>query len=160
MKQRTHKESAIVTRYIMMPEHTNQHGTAFGGIIMSWIDIAAAMAAEKHCAHEAVTASIDEISLLAPVYVGDHVILKAAVNYVGNTSMEIGVQVKKENPYTGEKIKIAKAYLTFVGLDKNKRPTKIPQIIAETEDEKRRYENAKIRVLNRKEMLKKIKQKN
>ena len=83
--------------------------------------------------------------------------LKASVNYVGRTSMEIGVQVIKENPYNGEKVLATTAHLTFVALDKNKKPTAIPPLVPETEDEKRWYENARLRVQARKELLKKIK---
>jgi len=157
---KTPKESAIETRYLVMPENTNHYKTVFGGVIMSWIDIAAAMVAEKHCRHEAVTVSIDSISFLAPAYIGDHIIIKASVNYVGNTSMEIGVVVFKENPLTGEILKTTSAYLTFVGLDKDKKPVKIPKILPQTDDEKRRYKDAELRMKSRIELHKKIKEKN
>lgn len=157
IKTKTPDASYVETRYIIMPEHTNHYGTAFGGIIMSWIDIVAAMAAERHCGHEAVTVSIDKISFLSPINIGDHVILKGCVNYTGNTSMEIGVVVFKESPRTNERIKATSAYLTFVGLDKKKKPVNIPKLIPVTEDEKRRYKNAEIRVADRKELIKKIK---
>lgn len=153
---KTPKESMVETRYIVLPEHANHYGTAFGGVILSWIDLVAAMVAERHCQHEAVTVSIDRISFFAPIYIGDHVLIKASVNYTGNTSMEIGVVVIKENPKTGEKVKATKAYLTFVGLDKNKKPKTIPKVKPETEEEIRRFNNAKIRVQKRKEELKLI----
>jgi len=151
------KDSQVETRYLVLPEHTNHYGTAFGGIIMSWIDIAAAMVAERHCRHEAVTVSIDGISFISPINAGDHVVIKASINYVGNTSMEIGVTVIKENPRTGEEIKATSAYLTFVGLDKYKKPVKIPKIKPETEDEIRRFENAELRVKSRRELVKNLK---
>ncbi len=151
------KDSHVETRYLVLPEHTNHYGTAFGGVIMSWIDIAAAMVAERHCRHEAVTVSIDGISFIAPINVGDHVVIKASINYVGSTSMEIGVTVIKENPRTGDETQATSAYLTFVGLDKNKKPVKIPKIKAETEDEIRRFKNAEERVKSRKELLTKLK---
>lgn len=154
---KTPKDSSIETRYIVMPEHANHYGTIFGGIIMSWIDIAAAMVAERHCGHDAVTVSVDKIDFLAPINIGDHVVLKASINYVGTTSMEIGVLVIKENPITGERFNATKAYLTFVGLNKYKKPTKIPKLVPESEDEKRRFENAKLRCLSRKELFKKVK---
>ncbi len=156
-RNKSPKDSLIETRYILMPGHANHYGTAFGGVIMSWIDIAAAMVAERHCGHESVTVSVDKIDFLTSINVGDHVILKACVNYVGNTSMEIGVSVLKENPKTGESVQATSAYLTFVGLDSNKKPKKIPGLTLETLDEKRRHENAKVRVNNRKELLTKIK---
>lgn len=154
---KTPRESMVETRYIVLPEHANHYGTAFGGVILSWIDLTAAMVAERHCQHEAVTVGIDRISFLSPIFVGDHVVVKASVNYVGKSSMEIGVVVIKECPQTGKREKATSAYLTFVGLNKKKKPTSIPKIKPETEDEIRRYNNAKIRVAYRKEELKNIK---
>ncbi|MHC4647749.1 MAG: acyl-CoA thioesterase [Planctomycetota bacterium] len=156
-KQKTPGESSVVTRYLVMPDQANPYGTAFGGAIVAWIDMVASMAAQKHCGKEVVTASIDSLNFREPIYVGDHVVLKAAVNYVGRTSMEVGVQVTREDPYSGREIVATTAHLTFVALDKDKNPTAVPQIVPETPDEKRRYENAKIRVRARKELLKKMK---
>ncbi|MGD8401413.1 MAG: acyl-CoA thioesterase, partial [Bacillota bacterium] len=113
---KTPRESAVETRYLIMPDQVNAHGTVFGGLIMSWIDMVAAMAAQRHCNGVAVTASIDRISFKAPIYVGEHAVLRASVNYVGHTSLEVGVLVIKENPYTGEQIRATTAYLTFVAL--------------------------------------------
>lgn len=157
LKSKTPAESAVSTRYLVMPEQANPHGTAFGGAIIAWIDMVAAMTAERHASKEVVTASIDSIAFMAPIHIGDHVVLKASVNYVGRTSMEIGVQVSKQNPVTNENIVATTAHLTFVALDENKKPISVPPIIPETDDEKRRYENAKIRVKSRKEMLQRIK---
>ena len=157
LKPKTPAESSVTTRYLVMPEQANPHGTAFGGAIMAWIDMVAAMTAERHASHEVVTASIDSIAFRAPIHIGDHVVLNAAVNYVGRTSMEVGVQVCKEDPVTNENIVATTAHLTFVALDKNKKPIPVPPIDPQTEDEKRRYQNAKIRVKNRKEMIKQIK---
>lgn len=156
MKTKTPRESQVETRYIVMPQHANHFGIAFGGTIMSWIDMVAAMVAQKHCEHEVVTVSIDKISFLAPIHIGDHVVLKASVNYVGQTSLEVGVLVTRENPYTNETVRATTAYLTFVGLDDVKRPTAIPRLIPETPDEIRRHENARLRVEARKELLKRI----
>jgi acyl-CoA hydrolase len=150
-------DSAVESRYLVMPHHANQYGTAFGGAIVAWMDITASMAAQRHCGKEAVTAGIDAIDFHQPVYVGEQVVLRASVNYVGRTSMEIGVQVIKENPYNGQTVLATTAHLTFVALDENKKPTPVPPLIPETEDEKRRYENARIRVLARRDLLKKMK---
>ena len=150
-------DSAVEARYLLMPQHANPFGTAFGGVIMSWIDMVAAMAAQKHCGKEVVTASIDSLSFKQPIYVGDHVVLKAAVNYVGRTSMEVGVQVVREHPPTGECKIATTAHLTFVALDDDKKPIPIEPIVPETKDEKRRYENAQLRVKARKELLSRIK---
>ena len=148
--------SAVETRYILAPHHVNALGTAFGGVIMSWIDMVAAMVAQRHCEGIVVTASIDRISFKAPINVGDHIILKASVNYVGNTSLEVGVRVDKESPLTGEHARATRAYLTFVHLDKNGAPNKVIRLDPVTRDDKRRYENAEIRMEARKELLKKI----
>lgn len=156
-KPKTPRESAVEARYLLMPNHANPQGTAFGGVIVGWIDITAAMAAQRHCGKEVVTAAIDSIIFKEPIRVGEHVILKASVNYVGTSSMEVGVKVIKENPYTSKQVTATTAHLTFVALDKNRKPTQIPAIKTQTEDEKRRYENAKLRVKHRKELLKKIK---
>jgi acyl-CoA hydrolase len=150
------KDSAVVTRYLLMPQQANPHGTAFGGAIVAWIDMVAAMVAQRHCGKEVVTAGIDSLIFKEPIRVGDHVILKASINYVGTSSMEIGVQVSREDPYTGEQVIATTAHLTFVALDDNKKPTDVPPILPETEQEKKRYENAKIRVQARKELLKKM----
>lgn len=155
-KEKTPSESAVETRYVVMPDMANSYGTVFGGEIMSWIDMTAGMVAQRHCEKVVVTASIDTISFKAPVYIGDHVILRAKVNYVGNTSMEVGVNVIRENPFTGEKVNATTAFLTFVCLDENGRPTTAPKLRPETTEEKRRYENAKVRVEARKELVRRL----
>jgi len=147
-------ESAVETRYLIMPQQANPHGTAFGGAIVAWIDMVAAMAAQRHAGCEVVTAGIDSLVFKEPIRIGDHVTLKASVNYVGRSSMEVGVQVVKEDPYTGKKVLATTAFLTFVALDENKKPTAVPPILPETQEEKRRFENAKLRVQARKELLK------
>jgi len=139
-----------------MPQQANPHGTAFGGAIVAWIDMVAALAAQRHCGKEVVTAGIDSIIFKEPIRIGDHVLLKAAVNYVGRSSMEVGVQVTREDPYGGNEVIATTAHLTFVALDENKKPTIVPPIVPQTAAEKKRYENAKMRVKARKELLKKI----
>ena len=149
-------DSAVESRYLLMPHQANPYGTAFGGVIIAWIDMIASMAAQRHCGKEVVTASIDSLSFKEPISVGDHVVLKASVNYVGHTSMEVGVRVIREDPYSTKQIIATTAHLTFVALDKNKHPCPVAPILPETVDEKRRYENAKLRVQARKELLRKI----
>ncbi|MCB1177010.1 MAG: acyl-CoA thioesterase [Leptospiraceae bacterium] len=156
---KTPSDSAVETRYVVMPDHANHYGTAFGGVIMSWIDMIAVMAAQRHCEKEAVTLSVDRLTFITPIMIGDHVLLRASVNYAGTTSMEIGVQVIKENPYKKEKIRATTAYLTFVALDENKKPAKVPAIKPVTEDEIRRYNNAIIRQETLKELKKKLEKK-
>ncbi len=150
---KTPSESAVETRYLVMPPQANPQGTAFGGAVVGWIDMTAAMAAQRHCGREVVTAGIDSLVFRQPIRIGDHVILKAAVNYVSRSSMEVGVQVIRENPYTGERIIATTAHLTLVALDEDKRPTPAPPLRPETPEEKRRYEDARRRVEDRKRRL-------
>lgn len=156
-RTKTPGESAIETRYILAPHQVNQLGSAFGGWVMAWIDTVAAMVAQRHSEGIVVTASTDHISFKEPIWVGDHVVLRASVNYVGNTSMEVGVKVLREDPRTGEQVHTTTAYLTFVHLDARGAPAKLIGLVPQTEDEKRRYENARIRVQSRKELREKIK---
>ncbi|HEX7673841.1 MAG TPA: acyl-CoA thioesterase [Bdellovibrio sp.] len=137
--------SQVVMTELVLPSHTNALGSVFGGTIMSWIDIAAAIAAQRHSNKEVVTASIDRLDFVAPVYKGWVVNLHASVNFVSKTSMEVGVRVDAENPKTGETFHTASAYTTFVALGSNGKPTEIPGLLLETEDEKRRYEEAQVR---------------
>jgi len=153
---KTPRESAVETRYLIMPHQANPHGTAFGGVIVAWIDMVAAMTAQRHCGREVVTAGIDSLVFKEPIRIGDHVVLRAAINYVSRSSMEVGVQVTREDPYTGEKVVATTAHLTFVALDQDKKPTPAPPIIPQTDEEKRRYENARLRVQARKELLRRM----
>lgn len=130
---------------LVLPSHTNALGTIFGGTIMSWIDIAAAICSQRHSGREVVTASIDSLSFVAPVYKGWVVNLKASVNYVSRTSMEVGVRVDAENPKTGELFHTSTAYLTFVAIGSNGKPAPVPGLILENEDQKRRHEAARLR---------------
>jgi acyl-CoA hydrolase len=146
------KESEVITRYLLMPKDVNQHGTAFGGLVMSLIDGTASMAASRHSERLVVTASIDSLSFLLPIRVGEHVVLTARVSYTGKSSMEVSVHVERENPITRETALATTAYLTFVALDENARPRAIPPLLCETEDEKKALERATKRVAARKEM--------
>lgn len=130
---------------LVLPSHTNSLGTIFGGTIMSWIDIAAAIAAQRHTNKEVVTASVDRLDFVAPVYKGWVVNLKASVNYTSRTSMEVGVRVDAENPKTGETFHTASAYCTFVALGSNGKPIEIPSLTLETDDDKRRFGQAQKR---------------
>lgn len=139
---------------MVLPSHTNALGSIFGGVIMSWIDIAAAICAQRHCNNTVVTASIDALHFVQPVYKGWIVNLKASLNYAGRTSMEVGVRIDAENPITGEMFHTATAYLTFVAIDANSKPIQVPKIIPESAEEIRRYEAAKIRKQHRLERKK------
>jgi acyl-CoA hydrolase len=130
---------------MVLPQHTNALGSVFGGTVMSWVDIAAATCAMRHCAKQVVTASVDAMHFLAPVRLGWVVTIQASVNYVGGTSCEIGVKVTSENPISGERFHTASAYLTFVALDSHGKPTSIPGVLLESDEEKRRYASARLR---------------
>jgi acyl-CoA hydrolase len=131
--------SQVVMTQLVLPSHTNALDTIFGGVVMSWIDICAAIAAQRHSNREVVTASIDELTFVAPVKKGWVVNLKASVNFVSRTSMEVGVRVDAENPKTGEVFHTASAYTTFVAIGSDGKPCTIPPLILETEVDRRRY---------------------
>ena len=159
-KGKAPSESAVETRYLVMPQQANPQGTAFGGAIVSWIDMVAAMAAQRHCGTEVVTAGIDSLVFRHPIRIGDQVVLRAAVNYVSRSSMEVGVQVIRDDPYSGRQVLATTAHLTLVALDAAKKPTPVPPLLPQTPEEKARYENARLRVQTRKEQLKVIEQEN
>ncbi len=138
-------QSNVIMTELVLPQHTNALDSIFGGVIVSWVDIAAAIAAQRHSGMNVVTASIDALNFVAPVYKGWIVNLKASVNYASRTSMEVGVRVDAENPVEKKVFHTASAYLTFVALDKNGKPTPVPQVLAETEAQVRRYKAAELR---------------
>lgn len=156
IKTKTPKESEVLMRELVMPGDTNAHGTIFGGKVMSWIDIAAAMCASRHCNNPVVTVHIDDIEFRSPINIGTQVVIKASVNYVGTTSMIIGVKVESENPYTGVTRLTTKAYLTFVSIDEFGKPAPVAGLKPETDDDIRRFNNAKERMKARKELAKKL----
>lgn len=143
---RSPAESAVTSRYLVMPDQANPMGTVFGGVIMAWIDMVAAMAAQRHARTEVVTVAVDSIDFKEPILVGDHVELRASVNYVGKTSMEVGVQVVRERPFTNESIVATTAHLVFVAIDKNSTPVPVPPVLPVTDEENRRFGNALKRV--------------
>ena len=138
-------ETRVEMTEVVLPQFTNSLGNVFGGQIVSWIDICAAVAAQRHCRQVVVTASIDELHFIEPVKQGDVVILKGQINAAFNTSMEIGVTVDSEDPLTGERRKAVKAYLTYVALDRHGRPQKVPPLDLNGDDDKRRNTDAKDR---------------
>jgi len=139
------RDSWHETSELMMPQDANNLGHVFGGVMLSMMDKTAAIAAFRHSRRNVVTASIDRVDFREPIHLGDLVVMKASVNYVGRTSMEIGVRVEAEELLTGRRRHTNSCYLTFVAVDKNGRPIEIPGVIPETPDEKRRYEAAKLR---------------
>jgi len=136
------RESASVYAEIALPNDANPLGTLLGGRVMHLVDMAAALAASRHCRRPVVTASIDHMSFFHPVKIGQLLVLYSSVNRVFRTSMEVGVKVMVEDLRTGQVCHTASAYLTFVALDDEGKPTPIPPVIPETPDEIRRYEEA------------------
>lgn len=138
-------ESSVIMVQPMSPQDANPSGNVQGGVIMKLIDLAGGIVAQRHARTNAVTASVDRIDFLHPVYVEDVLSLKASLNLVGRTSMEVGVRVESENPLTGEIRHTASAFLTYVALDKSGRPVEVAPLILETDEEKRRNEDAQAR---------------
>lgn len=149
MSKKTVKESMVTMTELVLPNDTNQLGNLLGGKLMHWIDICAAMAASKHSNRVCVTASVDKIDFIQPIRLGNVVNLIASVNKVFNTSMEVGVKVYRESHLEGTRVHANTAYLTFVSVDEFGKPVKTNEIIPETDEEKRRYEEAGIRRKNR-----------
>ena len=153
------RESISEYSEFALPNDANTLGNVLGGKVMHLVDLAAALAAVRHARCSMVTASIDHMSFLHPVHIGQLIVLRSSVNRVFRTSMEVGVRVEVENLLTGEIKHTSSAYLTFVALDKNGRCLAIPPVIPETEEEKRRHEEAKERRAYRLAMREKTLQK-
>ncbi len=142
MRPRPVCESKSEMTEIVLPNDANPLNALLGGRLMHWIDMAAAMAAHRHSRQYVVTASIDHLDFLVPVRVGDIVILRSSVNRVYRTSMEVGVKVWVENYHTESNQHVSSAYLTFVAVDATGRRVTVAPVIPETDEEKRRYEDA------------------
>jgi len=137
--------SQVVLARQMEVTDANIAGNVHGGTIMKMVDTAAGLAAAKHCGGLAVTAAMDEMSFLEPVYVGDVVTVKATVNEAFSTSMEVGVRVEAESVRTGRRVHTSSAYLVFVAVDDEGKPRKVPQLLAETEQQQQRQHEAGLR---------------
>jgi len=135
-------ESVSEYSELALPTDANGLGNVLGGKVMHLVDLAGAMAAIRHARRPVVTLSVDRLQFLHPVHIGDLIVLRSSVNRVFHTSMEVGVKVTTENLMTGEKRHTCSAYLTFVALDENRKPTPIVPVVPETEEEKRRFEEA------------------
>lgn len=141
-QSRTVKESQHETSEIMMPGQANNLGHVFGGVVLAMMDKAAAVTAIRHARTTCVTASIDRVDFREPIHLGDLVVMQASVNYVGRTSMEVGVRVEAEDLLTGNRRHTNSCYLTFVAVDRNGRPIEVPEITPESPEEIRRYQAA------------------
>ncbi|NCN39845.1 acyl-CoA thioesterase [bacterium] len=158
--EKTPKMSCVITRRIVGHEDLNANGSLFGGKIMAWIDEIAFMSARRFAGiPQVVTVNVDNISFVMPMYHGEHVILTAQVNYSGRSSMEIGVKVERENPFSGAREHATSAYLTFVALDASGKPIQVPRLLLENDEDVRRYEEASLRVKVRNRMKAHLKRK-
>lgn len=145
LKAKPIRASRISIAQLMQPEHANSQGNVHGGWIMKLVDEAGALACMRHAQRRVVTVAIDSMVFRQPIRIGDLVILTAEVSYAGRTSLEAEVQVIAENPISGERTHTNTAYLVYVALDDEGKPTAVPPLFAETEGEKRRMEQAQQR---------------
>ena len=152
-KSNTVRNSQVTMHELVLPNDTNNLGNVLGGRVMHLMDMCAAMSAYKHARTHVVTASVDNMNFLAPAKKGFILILRSSVNYVAKSSMEVGVKIESENPFTGDIKHTASAYLTFVSLDESGKPTEVPDINPETDIEIRRYKEGKSRTMQRKKEL-------
>lgn len=139
---RTVKETQHETSQLMMPQHSNNLNNVFGGVILAMMDTAAAVSAIRHARMTCVTVSVDRVDFRQPIYLGELVIMKCSVNFVGRTSMEVGVRVEAEHLLTGVRRHTNSCYLTYVAVDPTGRPVEVPRLVVEDPEEVRRYEAA------------------
>jgi acyl-CoA hydrolase len=143
------RESRSEYAYVALPNDANPFGNVLGGRVMHLIDMCAGVAAMRHARRPIVTAAIDQMRFVHPAKIGQLLVLKSSVNRVFRTSMEVGVKVWVEKPDTGDVLHISSAYLTFVAIDENGTPVAVRPVIAESDEEQRRYEEAGRRRENR-----------
>lgn len=137
--------SIVEMNELVLPTHANVLGTVFGGQVMAWIDLCAAMAAMRHAGMQCVTASMDALDFIKPIKVGHVVNLRAMVNYVGKTSMEVGVRVEAGSPIADAREHVASAYLTFVAVAPDGKARRVPPLRIETANERLRFEEGEAR---------------
>lgn len=121
-------ESQVISKFIVMPQHTNPNGLMFGGVLLGWMDMAAAMVAGKHSEKDVVTVHIDQVTFTSPIRVGEHVIINASLIGTGKSSMKIKVTVDSENVKEGIRTKTTEATLTFVAVDEMMKASPVPSI--------------------------------
>ena len=144
-KPKPMRTSRIQLAQMMQPEHANSQGNIHGGWIMKLVDEAGALASTRHAAHRTVTVAIDRMVFHQPIHIGDLVLFNAEVTYAGRSSMEVEVDVIAENPISGVQIHTNAAYLVYVALDDDGKPTQIPPLVAESPEEQRRMDAARDR---------------
>lgn len=142
---RTPRDSRVEMVELVLPNDANTMGNVLGGRVLHWIDLAAAIVAHRHCRSETVTVSLDQMSFLAPIKVGQLAVIAAKMTYTGRTSMEIRVDVQCEDLLSGERKQTSTAYLTFVAVDKQGRPAPVPPLVLETDEDRREWREAESR---------------
>ncbi|MEY2646744.1 MAG: hypothetical protein RL158_720, partial [Bacteroidota bacterium] len=142
MEARKAKDSFITMNELVLPNDTNTFGDLMGGKLMYWMDIAAYLSASKHCNSACMTASVDNLSFKSPIRLGNVICIEACVTRAFNSSMEVHLKVWNQNMITQSRELSNEAFFTFVGLDENKQPKKVPEVIPETEEEKKYYAGA------------------
>jgi acyl-CoA hydrolase len=145
MEGKSVRDSSVIMSHLMMPQDANVAGNVHGGVIMKYVDNAGGVVAARHARCNVVTASIDRLDFHYPAFIGDLLTLKASINFVGKTSMEIGVRVETEDVRSGKVHHTASAYLTFVALDENGRPKELPPLLLESDEDMRRNREARSR---------------
>lgn len=145
--RKTVQESEAETTIVMLPSDANPLGNVFGGMILKYVDLLAGLVAKRHAGHaNIVTASIDSMTFLKPVYIGNALILKARVNYVKRSSMEVEVKIVAEDLNKSKKVHTGTAYVTLVALDEQGKPTEVPQLLLREEEEEKRFLEGQIRM--------------
>jgi acyl-CoA hydrolase len=145
LKPKTVDESRTTMTEIVLPNDANVYGNMLGGRVMHLIDLAGAIAAFRHCRQPVVTVSVDSLIFHHPIKVGELILLEAVVNRAFSTSMEVEVKVCSEHTLTGKRLKTSTAFLTFVALDKDGKPSRVPPSLAETPEQQKRYHAARQR---------------
>lgn len=140
---RTVRESATEMTQLVLPQHANVHGSVLGGTVMHWVDLAAAIVANRHSRRPVVTAAFDEMAFLAPIQIGQLALIHARLTHVDRSSMEIRVDVESEDVLSGERRRTSTAFVTFVALDPvTRRPSPVPPIVLETDEERAEHARA------------------
>lgn len=149
MRKGAHESKTEMT-VMMLPSDANPKGNVFGGVIMRHVDLAAGLVAKRHARNtNCVTASIDRMTFLKPVYIGHALILSARLNYVRKSSMEVEVAIESENLDDGTRVRTGTAFVTMVALDRNGRPTEVPQLVLKTANDRRRFLEGEARMQSR-----------
>jgi len=148
--KKTVQESEAETTIVMLPSDANPLGNVFGGMILKYVDLLAGLVAKRHVGHaNIVTTSIDSMTFLKPVYIGNALILKAKINYVRRSSMEVEVKIEAEDLNKSQKVHTGTAYVTLVALDEKGKPTEVPKLILKNEEEERRFQEGEERMAAR-----------